>query len=219
MTKKQQLEVCSKKTSVKGPDMKVYERFKKFVHGIRHRHHEYGSRGHEQMVFRDMHCSRADVDKLGHFKKIFFDLNDRHKVWLDAAHKKGCRPMDYNDPGIIGRCGEESYRVSRELINEWYNLRNELEQFLEKKMFSIKYEELTWTGLRVYGSSGQINYYGDYVENGFDPGPAKRCATMLTGALDEMFSRRRLQRIESYTKYGLIAGISGLVISCIALVL
>ena len=56
-------------------------------------------------------------------------------------------------------------------------------------------------------------YDGSYVSAGYDFGPAVWCAITLDGMTEEMHQRRHLQKIEQYTKMGLIAGLAGVIIS------
>lgn len=190
--------------------------FKGLFNKCRCRDVGFGSREHERKVFQNTYCSKEDVEELGSFLTRFNELNKRHKEWFGSLTE--CRPKNYRDVEI-GECSEEKYITSIQLHSDWLNLKQDIEQFLEKKGFPLKYEERAWNGLIVGVESVSIDYNGDYTKTGFDPGPANRCAVMLTGALSEMFSRRRLQRIELYTKCGLFVGSLGLFISLISIVI
>ncbi len=101
------------------------------------------------------------------------------------------------------------------LYDSWLELRRDMESFLEAKNLPLQYAHGPWTGLCIGVETGSFDYSGNLHTHGFDPGPAQWCGTTLCGMTDEMHHRRHIQRIESYSFIGMMAGIFGIILSIV----
>lgn len=148
-----------------------------------------------------------------------------HRFWeLNSTHNELWRTYNlyfvtkYTDSRIIENRGSEAYNEVYSLYEHWIELRRSIERFLESKYLPTEYPTCVWTRPYVGASTHSSNYDGGPGKSSFDGGPADWCAVALNGMTLEMHNRLHLQRIESYSLWGFIAGVSGLVIGVLGLV-
>lgn len=94
-----------------------------------------------------------------------------------------------------------------------------MEQFIESKGLPLKYPKLYWTGLYIGVDSISTSYSGEEKSTGIDLGPATWCADTLVGMTSEMHHRLQIQRIEAYSVAGFFAGVTGVLIGIISIII
>ncbi len=155
------------------------------------------------------------------FWVIYWEICEKHQKWYDELTDK-CNIYsksinDYNDPQIRDACDDKTYQEGQNINGDWKNLREEIEKYLESRNLPLRYEERYWTAPTIGTESYTRNGKGDVVRKGFDPPIGRWCSTTLNGMTYVIYERRRIQRIESYTKWGLIIGFAGFIISLISI--
>jgi hypothetical protein len=179
----------------------------------------FSSWKHERNVVRSHRLTREDLNRLDEFWDRWWILNNRHKAWFDMAYGGTClyKVKSYTDPKILEKFGEECSIESHALYEEWLKLRWDMEEYLESKDLPLTYGDYKWNKPAVGVESLNNNYDGTMTNTGFDYGPARWCANTLQGMKNEIYSRRRMQKIETYTKLGLTIGILGFAVGIISL--
>lgn len=164
---------------------------------------------------KEFHLSSSDRDRLNGFWDRLKELSDRHKVWykkISAVHSS-TKITNYLDQNIRKNYGDDVAAEGQILHDDWLKLRVDIEQFLEGKHFSLKYDSYYWTEYAVISEVSHRDYEGNIIRNPqFNLGPADWCANTLNGVSNEFYQRRRIQRIERYTVWGLAVGTVSLLI-------
>ena len=166
---------------------------------------------HQRRVLKEMQITNEDMTKLDDFRSRFWELNDCHsQLWSEYDLE---RVRSYNDPQLSEYCPEIRIKIDN-LHQDWKKLRHDMERYLESKRLPTSYPERKWYRPIIGNGEGFWGCYdGSYVSAGYDFGPAIWCAITLDGMTGEMHQRLHLQRINLYTKLGLIAGLAGVIIS------
>ena len=170
---------------------------------------------HQMRVTKINRISKRDMSKLDYFRNRFFILSDKHKELFDKYHFLYVK--NYLDPEIRTRYGNDAANEMYVLYDDWCNLRQEMELFLESKNLPLTYPERTWSRPFIGTESGTRNYDGSYTIIGFDLGPARWCSVTLDGMTGKMHQRLHLQRIEWFSAAGFITGVIGIIISLVTL--
>lgn len=170
---------------------------------------------HQRKVMKEMRITNNNMMKLDEFRSRFWELNDRHgQLWKEFVLY--C-VRSYNDPKLSDYSSEVRIKVDN-LHQDWKDLRHDMERFLESKHLPTSYPERKWYRPAIGNSESFWGCYdGSYVSAGYDFGPAVWCAITLDGMTGEMHERLHLQRIELYTKLGLIAGLAGVILSIVSI--
>ncbi len=176
-------------------------------------------------VWKNRFITKDDLRKYYGFMDEFRKISREHSDWCDSMGKgpKYEGITRYNDHKILEKYGSDIAVKGEVIHHEWMELRDSISQYLEKKDLPLEYPKRVWTSLYIGCEGGTRSYSGDLVPmgNNFDTGPGKWCAEVLSSLGSELYERKRLQKIEWYTKWGLMAGIFGAALGllsiCIAL--
>lgn len=168
---------------------------------------------HQRAVTKYYRISKKDMLKLDEFRNRFISLSEQHRQLFDTYGIHLVK--NYLDPTIADRYGLIAANDLHNLYEEWCNLRQDMEIFLERKNLPLKYPERSWMRPFIGCESGSRNYDGNYTTTGFDSGPAKWCSITLDGMTCEMHQRLHLQRIEWLSAAGFATGIIGIALSLI----
>lgn len=170
---------------------------------------------HQLRVSHLHRISRKDMDKLDDFRISLFHLGEVHQqLW----YKYGFRDVsNYRDIEKLRKYGPDAVDKVLELYQNWLDLREEMEQFLERKNLPTEYPERVWTNYIIGDEGGWRNYDGSWDIHRFDSGPALWCSRTYVGMTMEMHDRLHLQRIELYSIAGFIVGLIGLIVGFVGL--
>jgi len=182
---------------------------------------KYSIRKKEMKIEKLYRLSTKDVRKMREFWKEYWNICEKHKEWWDKLEEK-CNPSsetikDYDDSQIGEICGRERYEEGLQINADWEHLRENMEMYLESKNLPLKYEERFWTAPTIGGELLSRDKEGNAIHKGFNPQIGRWCSRTLNGMTYEMYGRRRIQRIESYTKWGLFIGSAGLILSIVSI--
>lgn len=168
---------------------------------------------HQIRVSRLHRINRKDMDRLDEFRMRLFHLSEVHKrLWYKYDFHD---VRTYDDFENLRRYGSEATNEVQELYQNWLDLREEMEQFLESKNLPTEYPERVWTNYIIGDQGGWRRYDGSWNVRRFDSGPALWCARTYVGMTMAMHDRLHLQRIEFYSISGFIVGLIGLIVGII----
>jgi hypothetical protein len=184
---------------------------------------KYSTWKKEMKIEKSSRLSIEDMHKLNELKEIYESVSEKHKEWWDKLEEK-CNSFsenikDYSDSQIRVVCGEEIYEEGQQIKRDWEQLRVDMEMYLESKNLPLRYEERLWTESAIRGELLSRDREGNAIHKGFNPPIERWCSRTLNGMTYEIYGRRRIQRIESYTKWGLLFGSAGLIVSIVSIYL
>lgn len=162
-----------------------------------------------------MHISKTDLERYDKLWEQYWDLGSKEKKLFEQYGFS--RVKRYDDPRIPELYGKDVAQQMYALYRGWLDLRYNIESFLQEKCLPSEYPERSLSRPYPSGETFQMNYDGSARPCGFDHGPAKWCSIALDGSAIEIHRMLHLQKIEMYTKLGLVVGTLGLIVGLISI--